>query len=613
MEKYHIDQKNIYVYKNFEEYFSNKNIYTPPSSCIILAENHFMLNNEHNLLKELNCKHISFLSDVNIAGQNYWNINWSKTNLWINYLDDLWFDDAILYGLKFATEGQILIKDIIIINLIQKENIFTDIDRISDLLPNPWSIIWTKVWKPIKPQSTIIGIQSFPDWFNTNYCNWVEKFKYFYLQHREEVNITTTLWFAPWVLQGDRTLLNYTDGRDVKPVDLWFFNDENIGKINISGFFWSMYFEAINFECIEVSDITRSWKKNEIFFNLQKPFLSISEDYIQDRKDNKIILKNLDDIKNIHLIWDVYSKINLEIIDCDLQNTPIFISNLIIKSLVIINTDLGNGRFNWVKIWKLTLENVTLNDCIFNGVDFPKNYQLEDIWDIKKLKDNYRQLKFVMDKNWNYVDADKFYQREKESELEYLDKKGKEININSLFSLRFWISESWNISRKIPLIFGKILTNFWNNWIVWFIFLNFFVATSVLLKSFYEKYYYNDMISNPIIDTVIPNINFWYWLTVFWATIYIYVWIIRLLSWIMSKLPIIWILIIFIFWYYIYDQNIFSEFLSLLVNPFYWFKWFIDNANELNAIELIWFTLYKILYWVILWHLWVALKRVTRR
>jgi hypothetical protein len=49
---------------------------------------------------------------------------------------------------------------------------------------------------------------------------------------------------------------------------------------------------------------------------------------------------------------------------------------------------------------ELFLSNINLNGCIFNGVKFPDNYELkENNLSNKQMKDNYRQLKFVMDKN----------------------------------------------------------------------------------------------------------------------------------------------------------------------------------------------------------------------
>jgi len=61
------------------------------------------------------------------------------------------------------------------------------------------------------------------------------------------------------------------------------------------------------------------------------------------------------------------------------------------------------------------------------------------------------------------------------------------LSLKKLLNLDYWLFESNNISRKIPLTFSKILTNFGNNWIPAFIILNIFVLFSTFSKSLYYK------------------------------------------------------------------------------------------------------------------------------
>ncbi len=225
--------------------------------------------------------------------------------------------------------------------------------------------------------------------------------------------------------------------------------------------------------------------------------------------------------------------------------------------LVFDDVDLWKTTFNWVKINKLYLENATLNDCIFNWVEFPKNYKLENYYfwtnDIllvnlmkyrdkekieklklssKQMKDNYRQLKFVMDKNWNYAEGNKFF----EKEMDYFERE---------------LSEKWLSQEKIILFFQKWISYYWKSWIL------------------------------PIL---------WIFLLAFLTDFINYSYLINF-----------------------YDCETF-EFWKLFLNllyPLYWFR--KDYIDSLDNWLLFWFMTYKLIYWILLWHLIVALKRTTKR
>lgn len=187
-------------------------------------------------------------------------------------------------------------------------------------------------------------------------------------------------------------------------------------------------------------------------------------------------MKQIKYLNNLLIVWD--KKINYIIFDefdttsgadnsrflykikCDsfiFKNSSNFSDNFVIWNIniwkfIFEDVNLWKINFNWTIITTLYFENATLNDCIFNWVDF-KSYELDKSWlnsndlEYKKLKDNYRQLKHVMEKNWNITESNMFF--EKEMAYHFL---------------------SWNWIKKLPnnilLFFQLILSKFWNNWLL---------------------------------------------------------------------------------------------------------------------------------------------------
>ncbi len=180
------------------------------------------------------------------------------------------------------------------------------------------------------------------------------------------------------------------------------------------------------------------------------------------------IFNNSDENININI-----SNLNIESVE--LKNwffvNKFILTNISTDKFDIINSNLWQTTFNWGEINKLYLENATLNDCIFNGVEFPKDYKLEE-WELKpkKLKDNYRQLKFIMDKNGNHTEANKFYELEMSYLLKELDKKDT-FEWKKLLKLDFYFFEAETLSQKLVLFISRILNGFWNNWILSFFWL----------------------------------------------------------------------------------------------------------------------------------------------
>ncbi len=299
---------------------------------------------------------------------------------------------------------------------------------------------------------------------------------------------------------------------------------------------------------------------------------------------------------------------SLKIINSHIESRKVNFFNININWLTdILDSDLGETKFNWILFGSLKLRNSSLVNTVFNWCSFPK--QLEDFGNENKQKDNYRQLKFVMEKNWNKIQADKFYELEMNSELASISTN---LSLKKLLNLDYWLFESNNISRKIPLTFSKILTNFGNNWIPAFIILNIFVLFSTFSKSLYYKLQNEWINLNWNIYTSDNVSNLEKYVSILFILILIYA-ILKLYSLILNKYPLVWFVILILLIYFTYGVNLIWEYIKLLINPFYWFKDLINNVNNFNWLELISFASYKILYWIILWHLVVALKRTTRR
>jgi hypothetical protein len=94
-----------------------------------------------------------------------------------------------------------------------------------------------------------------------------------------------------------------------------------------------------------------------------------------------------------------------------------------------------------------------------------------------------------------------------------------------------------------------------------------------------------------------------------WVSIVILIWcfLMKGIAKIINKNTLLLILFLMLILFLFYDKSLIDEFLNLLY-PLYGF-W--EKYN--NALELLGFILYKVLYAVIGWHLVIALKRLTKR
>lgn len=272
--------------------------------------------------------------------------------------------------------------------------------------------------------------------------NWTKKWKYTLgsLNSTDKSlkgDFELSLWSSTW---------SYIEYKWIKEnIENWkfeFSSDWTLQKINIQNY----SNKKVSFQKIEINDF--------------KEFDSIVFRWV---KIDKLIIKNLDNTSNF------------------------IITNCNIINLQISDSDLGKMKFNGVEIAKLTIENTTLNDSVFNGVDFGSYKLWKSIYwkaiNKKKLKDNYRQLKFVMEKNGNHTEANKFYEKEMESYKDILEKGDFSIwkTLKILHENAFLWKDAKNASQVIPLKFSYFVNNFWNNWLrAWFLILLFAIIATLL-------------------------------------------------------------------------------------------------------------------------------------
>lgn len=173
------------------------------------------------------------------------------------------------------------------------------------------------------------------------------------------------------------------------------------------------------------------------------------------------------------ILYNIYAnKIHIDSI-----NTPhkFAISWIDTHKLHFKEVDFWDSIFNNSTIWEFYLNwsnisNMSLNNLNFETYSLWNNYYSETLNNIN-LKDNYRQLKFVMDKNGNYTEANKFFAKE----MEYY---GKSLD---------WKNNKF---EKFIFEFQKIISDFWNSWIRPLVFL----SIVILLKTLKDIFNYKDKI-----------------------------------------------------------------------------------------------------------------------
>lgn len=140
----------------------------------------------------------------------------------------------------------------------------------------------------------------------------------------------------------------------------------------------------------------------------------------------------------------------------------VVLSNISISNKLILKfVKLTKSTFNTLSINKLYIENSSLEWVNFNWVKFPNWYELIEIkknnWkiDYVKMRDNYRQLKSIMDKNWNYIDANYFYWNEIRHHVKNLFLFNPD---RIIFYIQCIVSDYWN-KWFMPLVWIFMASN----------------------------------------------------------------------------------------------------------------------------------------------------------
>lgn len=471
-------------------------------------------------IKNLNCYSVSISMDINI---DILEIRWCT-------IKSLWQYKTSLNSSTHDTSVKIWpanIKNIDIWNSIfQHLSIF-------NIQYCKWiTISWNKYlnynnqdtiipWWSIEINNTFIDYTN----INNNFSDWNNIFSDWNLNLYLNLNNSRIKSIVKWYKFYEIDNLNINNSlfqminisnMNIKNIHLWLIND-NQEKINQNINLNNIFSKVINLDS-NISDNYLGLKINNIYCDSE---LNIIISNLLLNEYSNLLISNIDNLK---LIFDNIINSSIELI----------ITNIKKSYLSIKKSNLWKSVFNWIEVKKLEIENSTFNDCIFNWVDF-KSYKLgNNDWKInnKSLKDNYRQLKHVMDKNWNHTEANKFFALEME-----------------------YYSKLENISRyeKFSLWIQKNVNDYWNNWLKNFLIVIWFAILSTLINYFYLLICY-DLINFHFIKT----------------------------------------------------------FLNLL-SPFYGL--WKDTFNTLNLDLPLYagFILYKIIYWILIYQLIIALKRTTKR
>lgn len=330
--------------------------------------------------------------------------------------------------------------------------------------------------------------------------------------------------------------------------------------------------------------------------------------FINFRIDNIIFDEDVDLYLSWTKLWDFI------INDVAILWKKFKLNNLLINNNFIINdVNFGSTIFNGLSFSDQCNKFIKLpvfNNCTFNDIDWSNfDFQLENEKEklkntLREQRDIYRQLKYVLDSNWNKLDANKFYEKEMQYEMK---RNLEEVIFKDWF--RKWIKELWQndflwkqgkiLWERIVLLLWYNINEFWNNWLSP---IKLILSLAIIATSLDFSYYdyiaaKNDnttgLLFSQNIETIIQN-SIIILLIIFFTIKYFTQFIIFLIF-----ITIIYTNgeVIKIFFQYLY--------------PLYWLKQ--DFIKSLNAFELWSFILYKVIYWILLWHLIVALKRTTRR
>ncbi len=219
----------------------------------------------------------------------------------------------------------------------------------------------------------------------------------------------------------------------------------------------------------DVSLLIKKWNINwELDLSDIQNINSISVLLIE--KIQSLTIENLKNINSFNI--NVQKIVDLNIEHSFFEWKQFSINNTEITVAWFNHVHFWETQFNWVTFIQLWFYNTTFNNCIFNNTVFPmklENNLLRTInIETKEQKDNYRQLKHVMDKNWNHTEANKFFALEMEYYGKTLKWDKKDFVNKLIHEFQYYTSRFWNsiIRSLISLLILIIISNVINFWIM---------------------------------------------------------------------------------------------------------------------------------------------------
>lgn len=283
---------------------------------------------------------------------------------------------------------------------------------------------------------------------------------------------------------------------------------------------------------------------------------------------------------------------NLEFENCSNFSEMFKINNLKTDNLIINDFILWKMVINWLKIKnQLKLKNPVLNETIFNNVEFPKN-DIKIAWEENsknywEIKEYYIQLKNVMDNSWNHIQADKFFAKE----MEYYGKSLK------------W--KKWQFWNKLVYYIQKWISDFWNVWtlpVLWMI--NLWNLNIILT----QKYYF----------TLFYILIFWFFYYILHKSFWFFKEQSNFKKIVKNILMIFLAFLLFTIFYYFYYKISLDIILKNNIEILNYLDEFANSIKPLDILnvtsDITFFSLiYKIILAILIYHLIISLKRLTKR
>lgn len=255
--------------------------------------------------------------------------------------------------------------------------------------------------------------------------------------------------------------------RDSPDIDIINLQADNIGLLNCFiklGNFWNI--KKFLLEDCKIKELYL-WNKIENLtikdLKLQKDSSILIENWeIDSLEMENVVVEGRIDIVRAKIKDFTLSRFeNMWFFNLD--NSRITNSLFMSKDCRLWNSNISNIDFSELK-WNLKLETEFWEETSFSQVNF---------WDVSKYnltRDSARNLKYIYDEKHNFIDGNKFYEKEMEAQLEELKGFEKLILCFQKIVCRFWNSPTDAVLSLILLMLSAILVCQWYMlWEIWYI------------------------------------------------------------------------------------------------------------------------------------------------